>query len=301
MDDGIQVVAKEIFFAPNENMHIQLSQEFPDYIGVIHKHEFVEIVYILSGSARHYVNGEYITASRGDLFIINAGTPHAFYTEEQDNKQFVAYDLMFTPAFFDKSVGVDGLEGLNGSFMFYSLFSDGQARRPYFRVSGSGYSAFGELFNKIYLEHRGQEKGYQEIIRAYLLQLIIMIFRMDDAAGRQNDKNRSHRAVEYVRSYIQSHYSGHISLQDLADWVYLSPDYLGRCFREITGMTVTAMIQKLRIEQACYLLATTNRTVSDIAASCGFEDLKFFYSVFKKQMGVQPGEYRKCTGIPNTE
>lgn len=298
METPVQVVAKEKFFRSNENVHIQLSQEFPDYIGIVHKHEFIEMVYILSGTAKHCVDGEYLPVKRGDLFIINAGTPHAFIVEPEETKNFVAYDLMFTPAFFDQSAaGNDGIEVLNGSFMFYSLFSGRQERQPYFSVSGSTYTVFGELFNKIYMEHRGREKGYQEIIRAYLLQLIIMIFRMDDASGRQTDKNRNHRAVEYVLGYIKTNFDKHISIQELADKVYLSRDYLGRCFRDATGLTISAMIQKIRVEQACYLLSATNRTVADIAASCGFEDMKFFYAVFKKQMGLLPGEYRKCTGI----
>ena len=54
-NDKICVLTKEHFFRPNENMHIQMSDEFPDYIGIWHKHEYIEVVYIISGAAIHEI------------------------------------------------------------------------------------------------------------------------------------------------------------------------------------------------------------------------------------------------------
>ena len=290
------ILTREDFFRPNENIYIHMSSECPDYIGIPHKHEFIEMVYILSGTAMHRVDGKTSRVKRGDLFIINMDTVHAFYVDPEPQEPFVAYDLMFTPEFFDRSIpGSHALEALSSSFMFYSLFGSRQEFHPYFSVSGSSYTMFGELFNKIYLEHRGREKGYLEIIRAYMIELIITIFRMEDSGARRPGSARNHRAVDYIIRYIREHYREPISVQELADRVYLSRDYLGRFFRETTGLTITAMIQKVRIEHVCHLLSATDRTVSDIAADCGFEDMKFFYGVFKKHMGLLPGDYRRRT------
>ena len=290
------VLTREDYFRPGEHVHIQLSNEYPDYIGIPHKHEFIEMVYIVSGTANHRIGDEIYTVKRGDLFIINMDTIHAFYCDAPSSEPFVAYDLLFTPEFFDQSLtGSNALEALNRSFMFYSLFHGQEEFHPYFSVSGSSYHMFGELFNKIYMEHRGQEKGYLEIIRAYLLQLIITIFRMDDGTSRQSALSRGKQAVSYILDHIHQNYMYPISVQELADRVYLSRDHVGRLFREQTGMSITAMIQQVRVEHVCRLLTTTDRTVSDIAAACGFEDLKFFYSVFKKHTGQLPGDYRKQT------
>lgn len=292
--EEICVLTREDYFRPGEHVHIQMSNEHPDYIGILHKHEFIEMVYIVSGTATHRVADEVYTVKRGDLFIINMDTAHAFYCDTPSPEPFVAYDLLFTPEFFDQSLtGSNALEALNRSFMFYSLFHGREEYHPYFSVSGSSYHMFGELFNKIYMEHRGQETGYLEIIRAYLLQLIITIFRISDSGGKQAGLSRNKQAVSYILDYIHENYGRPISVQDLADRVYLSRDYAGRLFRDATGMTITAMIQKVRVEHTCRLLDTTDRTIGDIAAACGFEDMKFFYSVFKKHMGMLPGDYRK--------
>ena len=75
--------------------------------------------------------------------------------------------------------------------------------------------------------------------------------------------------------------------------MYMNLSYLGRIFRQKTGMSISAMIQKVRIDHACRMLSDTKRTVLDISQSCGFEDVKFFYKVFKKYTGMLPGEYRE--------
>jgi len=94
------ITAKDIF-RPGENVFIQMSNQNSDFSGVIHKHTFIELVYIISGSAIHAVGDRELSASKGDLFIINYDTPHAFFTSNDNPEPFVAYDLLFTPDFFD--------------------------------------------------------------------------------------------------------------------------------------------------------------------------------------------------------
>lgn len=295
-NENVTILTKELFFRPDENVHIQMSNEFPDYIGVLHSHEYIEVVYVISGKATHKIGGKTYEVKRGDLFIINMNVPHAFYQISDAKEPFVVYDLMFTLDFFDQSLtGSQSLEKLNSSFMFYSLFHGRSEFTPYFSVSGSTYTMFGELFNKIYLEHRGKEKGYIEIIRAYLLQLIITIFRLDSSGVKNASELKNRQTVDYIIQYINENFASHLSVHELAEKVFLNQDYLGRIFKTATGMNISAMIQKVRIEHACHLLSVSNRTITDIATACGFEDMKFFYSIFKKQMDVLPGEYRKQT------
>ena len=94
-------------------------------------------------------------------------------------------------------------------------------------------------------------------------------------------------------AYIQQNYAQTLSISTLANEVYLNPDYLGRIFRDVTGTTVSAMIQKVRMDHVCGLLSTTNRTVTDIAAACGFTNLRTFDRVFCERCGCTPRDFRK--------
>lgn len=292
-ENTIHALKKEDFFRPDENMHIQMSNEFPDYIGVWHKHEYIEVVYVISGEARHDIVGKTYNVKKGDLFIVNKNTPHVFYCDGDSKEPFVAYDLMFTPEFFDSSIsGYHSLEVLNNSFVFHSLFGNYQASPPFFNISGSEYTAFGDLFSKIYLEYEREERGYREIIRAYLIELIITIFRLNELRDKSTGKKRNQQIVAFVVDYISDNFKSKISISDLAQMVYLSPDHLGRIFRDLTGSTISDTIQKTRIKHVCHLLTSTDKSVVDIANSCGFDDMKFFYKVFKKHVGVLPNHYR---------
>ena len=288
----VPVITEQDIFRPGENVYIQLSTQYPDFIGVIHKHTFIEIVYILSGSGTHIIGDRSVPVSKGDLFIINYDTPHAFFRNEERDEPLIAYDLLFTPSFFDASLlNSVFFESINSSYLFYSLFPEEQLASDV-HISGSSYNAFGELFNKIYLEFTNREKGYINIIRAYVTELIVKIFRKMDSAQNKEDTSRQTQIVNTTLAYLRKNYHKHISLDDLAAQVFLSKDYFARMFRETTGMPTSAFLQKIRIEEACNLLATTDLAIKDIAVQCGFHDTNYFYNIFKKLTGITPRHYR---------
>ncbi len=295
-EKGILVLRQKDLLGNGEQLRIQMSSEFPNYIGILHKHKFIEIVYVLSGKAMHEVEGRSIPVGAGDLFIINMDTPHAFKPVDDPQDPFLSYDLLFTAEFFDASLaGERSIESLNDSYVFYSLFGGGQRRHPYFSVPGNSHAALGELLHRIYLEYCGREKGYMEIIRGYMIQLIITIFRFSENTGMEKTQKKTSRPVEFVLEYIRRNYSRRLSTNLLAEKVYFNPDYLARIFKEHTGASITEMVQRVRVENVCKQLTTTGKSIAVIAGDCGFEDMKFFYKVFKKQMGVLPSEYRRQT------
>jgi len=290
----IPVFTNQNFLRPEDNVYIHMSSEYPDFVGVPHRHEYIEIVYVVSGKAMHAVGDSRMSANRGDLFIINPGVVHAFYGDPECRESFCAYDLMFTPDFFDVNLINGGdFKSLGSSYLFYSMFPQEKAVGADLHLISNSYNDFGELFNKIYLEYYGMERGYINIIRAYIIELIVKIFRrMDvkaDSTASMNQSQITNAAIEYLRE----HYSMHISVSELAAHMFLSRDYFSKLFRNTTGMTVTVFLKQLRIGEACRLLLETDRSVTDIAQYCGFGDMKNFYSAFRSETGTTPGDYRK--------
>ena len=88
-------------------------------------------------------------------------------------------------------------------------------------------------------------------------------------------------------------YNTDIKLEDVAIKSFISKNYFSKLFKEVTGTNFSDYIQKLRIDEACSLLKSTDMKVTDIAFQTGFNDIKFFYDVFKKITGKTPGDYRK--------
>ncbi len=292
--NGIPIFTEESFPRPEDKVYIHLSSEYPDFVGVPHSHTYIEIVYILSGSAMHVAGDSYVTAQKGDLFIINPDVPHAFYGKTDSRETFCAYDLMFVPDFFDVNLINGGdFTSLGSSFLFYSMFPQEKAAGADLHFSNNSYNDFGELFNKIYLEYNRMERGYINIIRAYVIELIVKIFRRMDAKTDAIPSMHKTTIIDTALEYLHENYSMHISVSDLASHMFLSRDYFSKLFRNTTGMTVTAFLKQIRINEACRLLVETDQSVMEIAQYCGFHDMKHFYSAFRSQTGKTPGEYRK--------
>lgn len=97
-----------------------------------------------------------------------------------------------------------------------------------------------------------------------------------------------HRTVQY----LSTHYPEKITLEEVAQRVYLSPTYFSRVFKEEMGESFTAYLNRIRIEKSKELLRQEKIRLTDIALLVGFEDQSYFTKVFKKQVGVPPLQYR---------
>lgn len=84
-----------------------------------------------------------------------------------------------------------------------------------------------------------------------------------------------------------------ISLNSLADMLGVHPSYLSRAFKKEMGITLTDYINKLRIEEAKYMLDQGNVSVSETALSVGYNDPNYFSKVFTKLEHMTPHDYRK--------
>ncbi len=103
-------------------------------------------------------------------------------------------------------------------------------------------------------------------------------------------------AADYARQiyrYIEAHYEHDISEAQLSESLGVSQSYLQKILRRYYHATFFEIVHRLRIRRACELLAQPGRTVSEIAYLCGFNSRQRFHFIFRKYMGVTPGQYQK--------
>ena len=98
--------------------------------------------------------------------------------------------------------------------------------------------------------------------------------------------------AEAAKQYIRENISRDLSVVEVAEHVFLNPDYLSRVFKRETGYTLKEYILKMRMGIACELLAKTSLSVSKVAMSCGYSHMAHFSQMFKKENGMTPNEYR---------
>lgn len=118
-----------------------------------------------------------------------------------------------------------------------------------------------------------------------LKQFMTLLFGDEAGLGR----NVMPRAL----SHIRDHLGEHISLDEVAQLVHLSPSYFSRLFKSETGQTFSGYLQAVRIERAKSFLKREKCSLTEIAEQVGFFDQSHFIKAFKQVTGVTPGLYRK--------
>ena len=99
--------------------------------------------------------------------------------------------------------------------------------------------------------------------------------------------------IKDVLRLIRNHYHEEITLDDLADSAHMNKRYFCRYFREAMGKTPMRYLNYYRVECACELLASADRSVSEVALACGYHNISYFTRAFRQFKGMTPSEYAK--------
>ncbi|MEH7073427.1 response regulator [Neobacillus drentensis] len=119
--------------------------------------------------------------------------------------------------------------------------------------------------------------SYKEAIQA----LRVLLVRRD----------RKHEAVEKACTYIERNFSKDLTLQDVAEHVGMNPTYFSLLFKEEMKLSYIKYLTKLRMERAKELLQDGNK-VGDVSEKVGYHTYRHFSELFRKHVGVNPGQYR---------
>lgn len=96
-----------------------------------------------------------------------------------------------------------------------------------------------------------------------------------------------------IIGYIRNNYMNKITLDEIADQVFMSKYHISRIFNDGMGISISAYINKTRIEKSKRLLKDTTLSIADIANLIGFEDQSYFTKQFKAEIGISPKEFRE--------
>ncbi|QHT62326.1 helix-turn-helix transcriptional regulator [Paenibacillus lycopersici] len=107
--------------------------------------------------------------------------------------------------------------------------------------------------------------------------------------------------IQHLLQYIREHLDQDLTLESLAEKVYMHPAYLSRICKSLTGKGLGEQIVLARIERAKELLLGTGQSVNDISVQLGYTNPRAFYRLFKEYTSMTPGEFRKNAGLRNVK
>ena len=253
-----------------------------------HCHEdHIEMAFVLSGEGRYRFEDGVFPIREGDLLIINPGVRH----------QALACPDVGVPAteFF---VGFSGirLDGLPENTLpvpggGHVIHTGGELRQKLFKLCAS-----------MDTEKTACMPGRYFMLKAYLMQMLLLVLRdqytpVTKTKGYSFESVNKKYIVEQMVSYFEDHYSEKISLDQIAENMYLSPFYLSKIFKGETGDTPIRHLINIRLEKARELLENgCEGSIQEIAASVGYDDAYHFSKLFKKHFGISPSQVRKKAG-----
>lgn len=110
-------------------------------------------------------------------------------------------------------------------------------------------------------------------------------------------KKRSEDLYQGICIYIQENFHRSIDRNNIASRFNISPNHLSRMFRQQGHMTLADYITWVRIERAKFMLKKYTFRLTEVATRCGFQDVNYFYRVFKKKTSYTPSDYRTMVKI----
>ena len=248
-----------------------------------HHHREFEMTWIQESEGQRLIGDAVEGCEAGDFVLIGRWVPHQYRNWKQGRAR--ARVIQFRSEMF----GADFL-GLP-EMVEVMAFLEGASRG--WRFSDSVRLQAADLMASLFEAERATDR---------LLSLIELLLALSRDTNREPIAsvayeptfNRSKvERLQRVLSYLDKHWEETITLGEVAEVAALHPQSLSRFFGQHLGMSFQEYLLQLRISHAARLLIETDRTVSDIAFSCGFNNLSNFNAQFKRIKGRPPRSFRK--------
>ncbi len=253
----------------------------------IHRHEFHEIVCILTGRGRHITEREEYPIAAGDVFLLRDSMAHGY----ADMERMTLVNILFDPKRL--ALPMDYLRDLPG---YHALFQVEPRLRTYNRFRNrlqlpeEKLAEAAGIIARLQQELERRPPGYRFQACAHLMSLIAFVSRCYSLSDRQLD--RPLLRMGEALSFIEQHYSEPITVPQLMRLARMSESSLLRTFRRVLNRSPIEHVIRVRVLKASEWLRQGDVRVTEAAFKCGFNDSNYFSRQFRQVMGVSPREYR---------
>lgn len=251
-----------------------------------HFHQFYEMfIYLDEEQAGHLIDGSWHDIRSGDIVAIKPSLLHkSAYPEGATCKRLVInFIIPSMPAPLDAHIK-----------KILSIFDK---ELPFYRFEGKYKDLIFEKLNEIYYLSKTPNELTDLAIHNKFVEFLSLIYLYQNKNTYQDhvDFDNITSKIYNITAYIHSNYTEDLSLNSIAERFYISSYYLSHQFKRVTNFTLTEYIQLTRIRNAQTLLLSTDKPITDIAFSCGFNSFSQFNRAFNNFVGVSPSKFRKSS------
>ena len=252
-----------------------------------HTHNYIEVIYMCSGSTHHIINGEHVILKQGEILFLSQTATQEIYPAGEDD---IAVNFIVLPEFFEYGLSMmEPEENQLRSFVIDCLRGERQeAGYLHFKVADvlPVQNLVENLIWTIWHKQPNKRRTNQATMGLLFLQLMNYMDKLetDESFGDQ-------RLMLEVLSYIEGNYREG-ELTQLAELLHYDVYWLSREIKRRTGKTYTELVQAKRLSQAAYLLTATGMNVLEVAMAVGYDNISYFHRIFQKKYNMTPRKYR---------
>lgn len=236
-----------------------------------HLHYHIEIVYMIEGYSRVFVDSDTYDLNSGDLLVCFPNRIHRFEDMGRHNR----YDLFIVSPDLAPELA--------------PKFATENPQNPIIREADKNKRLLSLI--KILSESDSFPATYrQTMLKGYFLALFSEILDMMPMRNFKPDENQ---ALRTVVQYCSRNYTKELSLAILEEELHLSKYYISHLFGDKLGISFNDYVNSLRVSESCRLLRVSDKSITEIAGASGFGTLRTFNRAFIKQMGISPSDYKK--------
>lgn len=262
-----------------------------------HGHEFVELVYVVSGVGVHVFEGVEYEVGPGDVYIINPGETHAYAVAQGEQIEII--NCLFMPSLIPDALLQELQITSSMDYFYVHPFMKPDVRfNRHLSLHGQDAAHVLHLLDSMIRESANEGPGHQTIIRLQLIELLVLLSRyytlMTSRTAPPSPRRLEREMIaRRIYGYMERNYDKKITLESLASLFSVGVRQLNRLMRLEFGRSVFDVLHGIRIERAKRLLQESDEKVITIATLVGYEDPSFFSRLFQRHVGCPPSQYRQ--------
>lgn len=247
----------------------------------LHVHSFYEVCYAFAGEGTFLINNEWHTVRAGDVFVARPNDLHEIVSSKTEPLGIY---------FWSYSLSVHGSE--NDTAQLLTAFADSEI------CISQKIGSLPILLDLVADEVRRCEAGYKHAIEAITTKILLETARSVTNVTVKSDTEIDSQTtvVREVIQYLKDNYQQSVSIRDVAAQVHMSERHVSRLFLQSTHKTIKTYLTDLRMNKACQLLLKSDATITEVAQQTGYPDVRYFSTLFRKNFGTTPTDFREHSG-----
>ena len=254
-----------------------------DYKAVIHYHPDLEFIYIVRGTMDYFINGKKVRMNQGEGIFVNSQRLHYGFSDEKNECTFIA--LVIHPDLF-----IHASSGAKQYFEMKFGYDNVDYILLYPHVLWQS-----EILQLIVTINEEMTQDHIRILKVLSHALMVI-----DGIG-EHIENKINEALDHkdeiaflnMTDYIHHNYGEKLTIEDIANHGLVCRSKACQLFKKFIRQTPNTYLNQYRLQKSKELLKDSHLTILDIAVLCGFNTSSYFGTIFKKEYGLSPAEYRK--------